>query len=161
MLGCARTFLYVCAPVLLVACCLLVFLKLASVAFASLRVNEYKSLQTKTTNICRFCLAPAKIDFFCCIGLPVRQGLLRNAHVLFVRLHACASRRLLFACILKTCFGRRLREGVFPVRAVQKSPCRTSRQGKRRMSFIKNYRLMVSSSSNMESAVVMIFDAAE
>ena len=59
------------------------------------------------------------------------------------------------------CLGRRPQEGVFFVRAGQKSPCRTSRQGKRRMSFLKNYRLMVSSSSSMESAVVMIFDAAE
>ena len=57
--------------------------------------------------------------------------------------------------------GCRSQEGVFFVRAGQKSPCRTSRQGKRRMSFLKNYRLIVSSSSNMESAVVMIFDAAE
>ena len=42
-----------------------------------------------------------------------------------------------------------------------KKPLPDKPTGEKKNEFFKNYRLMLSSSSSMESAVVMIFDAAE
>ena len=81
----------------------------------------------------------------------------------FSKINFCNKKLRRYVVKMKKMHGRIPSGGPEAIMPIKKAPAGQTDRGKKKENEFccKNYRLIVSSSSNMESAVVMILDAAE